>query len=260
MPSAPYQWIEEPGPPTLAPGSILLTSFPSAGLAATVAAHYIVRGLRLPRIGLFDSADAAPVAVVQSGLVNPAIRCYGRPNLGIVVSEFPPTISAARPVADAILDTAEAKGCRLVLCLEGVVPHPVQDEAVPTTAESVWVVLAREDPAMIKGLGAAGVRPLEDGVIGGVSGSLLVGGLHRKTPVAALLVSAQGPEGFPDHRAGAALIETLDRFLPELQIDTKPLRSQAEVIEKALRAAMRGRPKPSELPEPTPPSDGTMYQ
>jgi uncharacterized protein len=257
---APYQWIEEPGATSLAPGSVLLTSFPSAGLAATVAAHYIVRTLRLPRVGLFDSPDAAPVAVVQSGLVNPAIRMYGRANFGIVVSEFPPTLSAARPVADAILATAESKGCRLVVCLEGVVPHPVQEEPETPNVESVWTVLAREDPALLKGLSGAGVRPLEDGVIGGVTGALLVAGLHRKTPVAALLVSSRGPEGFPDHRAGAALIETLDRFLPELEIDTKPLRSQAEVIERALRAAIGGRPKAPDGDDAPPSPGAAMYQ
>jgi predicted ATP-grasp superfamily ATP-dependent carboligase len=260
MAPAPYGWIEEPGEPNLGPGSVLLTSFPSAGLAATVAAHYIVRTLKLPRIGLFDSPDAASVAVVQSGLVNPAIRMYGRANFGIVVSEFPPTPSAARPVADAILGAAEAKGCRLVVCLEGVVPHPVEESPDTPNAESVWVVLAREDPALLKRLNAAGTRALGDGVIGGVTGSLLVAGLRAKTPVAAVLVSSQGPEGFPDHRAGAALIEMLAKFLPELEIDTKPLRSQAELIERALRAAMRGRPKTPEL-EPAGPSSGSsMYQ
>jgi len=79
--------------------------------------------------------------------------------------------------------------------------------------------------------------------------------------VAAILVSAIGPEGYPDHRAGAALIETLDRLMPELKIDTGPLRSQAEVIERALRAAMRQRPN---APTSTPPlpehGEGTMYQ
>ncbi len=113
------------------------------------------------------------------------------------------------------------------------------DAAGAPADEQVWVAFSRKDPAFAKGFEAAKTRPLEEGVIGGVSGALLVQGISRSVPVAVLLVSARVAEGLPDHRAGAALIETLDRLLPELKIDTGPLRAQAEQIEKALRAVMK---------------------
>lgn len=263
MPAAPFRWIDEPGTPPLSRGAVLLTSFPSAGLATTVAAHYIVRTLNLPRVGLLDSPDAAPIALVQSGHVQPAVRVYGRPNLGLVVSEFPTSPTASAAIAETILQTAEAKGCRLVICLEGVVPHPVEEGETPADdepAESIWVVLSRPEPALAAAFHTAGARPLEDGVIGGVSGALLVRGLQKNVPVAVLLTSSRGPEGFPDHRAGAALIEMLDRFLPELEIDTGPLRSQAEIIERALRAAMKNRPKNGEAPPAGSRPEPGMYQ
>jgi predicted ATP-grasp superfamily ATP-dependent carboligase len=75
-----------------------------------------------------------------------------------------------------------------------------------------------------------------------------------------LLVSARTTEGFPDHRAGAALIETLDRLFPELTIDTGPLRTQAELIEKALRAQMLSRPKAGDDRAPPAPTDTPIYQ
>jgi predicted ATP-grasp superfamily ATP-dependent carboligase len=255
-----FRWVDEAGAPTLAPGSVLVTSFPSAGLAATVAAHYIVRSLNLPRVGQLDSPDAAPFAVIQSGHVNPAVRVYGRPNFGLVVSEFPPTIASAAPLAEAILAAAEARRVRMIVSLEGVVPHPIEDEASSDGTESVWFAASKEDPATLTGFTAAGARRLEDGVIGGVSGAMLVAGLHRAVPVVTLLVSSTVPEGFPDHRAGAALIEMLDRCLPEIQIDTKPLRTQAEVIERALRAAMRQtKTGPTPSPEKGETTPG-MYQ
>ncbi len=79
-----------------------------------------------------------------------------------------------------------------------------------------------------------------DGVIGGVSGALLVEGLPAKIPVGALLVSATDA-GYPDHRAAAKLIEVVDQLLPHVKIDTRPLRTQAELIERALRAAVKSR-------------------
>jgi predicted ATP-grasp superfamily ATP-dependent carboligase len=261
-----YTWREE-GPASEGPGTgaVIVSSFPSAGLAATVASHYMVRSLHLKRVGRFESADLAPVAVVQGGEVNPTIRVYGRPGLALVLSEFPPLPSQLNPLARTILQTAERLRARLLVCLEGVVPHPeleASDGAVaaaPDAPENVWVAYSRRDPAILEAFAKTQARPLEDGVIGGVSGALLVQALGRSVPVAVTLVSTRAAEGLPDHRAGAVLIETLDRLLPELKIDTGPLRKQAAEIERMLRAAMKTRPAVESETEESPPSSPTMY-
>jgi len=261
-----YAWRMEPGHEKESGASpVVISSFPSAGLATTVAGHYMIRALELPRIGRFESPDAAPIAVVQDGEVSPTVRVYGRDGLALVLSEFPPTPSQANALARTILDAADARHARMVLCLEGVVPHPSDDEEPPAGAasapvvEQVWGAFSRRSNELEAAFTAAKVRRLEDGVIGGVSGALLVQALGRTTPVAVLLVSANATEGLPDHRAGAALIETLDRLLPELKIDTGPLRAQAEEIEKALRAAMKRRPEAATAEPETPPSP-EMYR
>jgi predicted ATP-grasp superfamily ATP-dependent carboligase len=260
-----FTWQEEaPAPKNFGEGSVLVSAFPSAGLATTVAGHYMIRALSLPRVGRFESPEIAPIAVVQGGEVHPIIRVYGRPDLGLVLSEFPPSPSQANSIARAILDAAERHKVRMIIGFEGVVPHPPgdgeaeeQESAVAEdqSPEQVWVAYSRKDPTILKSFEPAKARLLEDGVIGGVSGALLVQGIGRPVPVAVLLVSARVAEGLPDHRAGAALIETLDRLLPELEIDTGPLRAQAEQIEKALRAVMKSHPAsspPTEAPPPTP--------
>jgi len=247
-------------------GAVLVTSFPSAGLATTVASHYILRSLKLPRVGRFESPDLAPIAVVQGGEVNPIIRVYGRPGLGVVLSEFPPLASQLTPIARTILEGAERLSARLIVCLEGVVPHPELENGTETTqvpaaevTENVWAAFSRRDPELLSAFARTQARSLEEGVIGGVSGALLVQGLGRKVPVAVVLVSTRAAEGLPDHRAGAVLIETLDRLLPELKIDTGPLRKQAAEIERMLRAAMKGRPAAAEPEESAPPTESGMY-
>jgi predicted ATP-grasp superfamily ATP-dependent carboligase len=261
-----YTWQEEGGSSAgIGAGAVFVSAFPSAGLATTVAGHYMIRALRLPRVGRFDSPDIAPVAVIQSGEVHPTVRVYGRDNLALVLSEFPPTPTQANSLARTILAGAEARKARLIVCLEGVVPHPEETaegaaDAKATPApeppvdEHVWAAFSSADPALRKTFESARARSLEDGVIGGVSGAMLVQGIGRRIPVATLLVSARVAEGLPDHRAGAALIETLDRLLPELKIDTQPLREQAEQIERALRSAMKRRPMEAadDAPETTP--------
>lgn len=241
------EWVDD-GAAVLAPGAIVLSSFPSAGLAATIAAHYIVRSLNLPRIGVLTDSDGPGIAIVQAGQVHPPTRVHGRRDLAVVLSELPVPTGGANDLARAILDGAERRQARLLVSLEGVVPHPPVPEDVEAP-ESVWVALSKSDESLGRQFTSAKARRLEDGIVGGVSGALLVEGIRRQLPVAVLLVSARS-SGYPDNRAGAVLIETLDRLLPELKIDTGPLRSQAEQIEQALRSAMKSR-EGSAAKEPT---------
>jgi uncharacterized protein len=261
--AAPYRWRDdEHASDSVQPGAILLSAFPSAGLAATVAAHYMIRALGLPRVGVLDSEDAPPLAIVQQGHVQPSIRVYGRKDLAIVMSEFPPLPAAIRPLTDAILDGAERLQARYILAIEGVVPHPLSGEegGTPMPDEQVWGVVADDQNPLLALLQKAGVRPLMDGVIGGITGALLVRSQSRKMPVGGLLVSARDTEVYPDHRAGAALIEVIDKVLPDVQIDTKPLRTQAEMIERMLRAAMQSQKQsPAATTEP-PEETRTIYQ
>lgn len=255
-----FRWSDE-STPVLEPGAVVISCFPSAGLATTVAALYMVRSLKLPRIGRFEAPDIMPIAVVQGGEVNPPIRVYGRKDLAVVVSEFPPSPSQASAIATAIMEGAEARKARWILGLEGVIPHPEsdsEDDEKPSDG-NVWVAVSRSDAGIQRALAPSGALPLEEGIIGGVSGALLVQGIGGPLPVAVLLVSARSGEGYPDHRAGATLIEAVDRILPEVRIDTGPLRAQAEEIEKALRNAMKSRAGSEDAASkaPTPPE---MYR
>lgn len=158
---------------------------------------------------------------------------------------------------------------RWIIGLEGVIPHPetadpeTPNQEPPEEEGKVWSVSSspKIDASSLK---ESGAERLEEGVLGGVSGAMLVQALGGSVPVTVLLVSAREAELFPDHRAGAALIETLDRVLPELKIDTGPLRAQAEQIERALRSAMKtragGTPPPSPTPHDTAASANQMYQ
>jgi uncharacterized protein len=257
-----FEWQVDAEAKPLEPRAVLLCGFAGAGLAATVAAHYMVRALDLPRIGILRSGLEIPIAIVQNGRVQPPIRVHGSGKIAIALSEFPPPPVGLAGLADALLTGAESRNVRLLLALEGVVPHPLVDsdsgEESALGEEQAWVVSARPDPELLATFGKASARPLEDAVLAGVAGALLVRAQNRPLPVAALLVSARDSEGFPDHRAAATLIETVARLLPDLKIDTAPLRTQAEAIERALRAAMKGQ-KPDAAP-PKAPENASIYQ
>ncbi len=254
-----FVWRDE-GAAVLQPNAVILSCFPSAGLATTVAALYMVRALKLPRIGRFESPEMIPIAVIQGGEVNPPIRVYGRKDLAVILSEFPPTPSQASALATTISEGAAARKARWILGLEGVIPHPAGDDSgAEPPDEKVWAAFSHRSPSLEKTFAPSGAVALEDGIIGGVSGALLVQGIGAPVPVAVLLVSARTGEGYPDHRAGATLIEAVDRILPEVRIDTGPLRAQAEEIEKALRSTMKAHASQGQR-TPTADSPDEMYR
>lgn len=241
------------------PGAVLLSCFPSGGLAPTVAGHYILQTLKLPRIGWLTSDELPPLAVIQGGRVNPPVRAYGSKDLVLVLSEFPLPSDLINPLAATILNLAMQLKVGGILGLEGVVPHPLDPEAGDTAPpeEMVWYAASGSSEPLPPRYKEAGVRAMGDGVIGGVSGALLVQAIGASIPVGTLLVSATDA-GYPDNRAAAKVIEVIDQILPNMKIDTKPLRTQAEMIERALRAAVKSRP--SATPGPAGTENLPIYQ
>lgn len=252
-------WRPDAGAELPEPGAFVLSCFPSAGLAPTVAGHYVLQVLKLPRIGALTSEDFPPLAVIQGGRVNSPVRVYASKDLVLVLSEFPLLPGLVTELAAAILKLASDLKASRVLGLEGVVPHPIDadDEETKPAEEMVWYAGSGASEKLPPEFKSAGVRPMNDGVIGGVSGALLLEGLNSRVPVGALLVSATDA-GYPDHRAAAKIIELVDQILPHVKIDTGPLRTQAELIEKALRAAAKSRPPAP--PGGTAPENNPIYQ
>ncbi|MCK4756821.1 MAG: PAC2 family protein, partial [Thermoplasmata archaeon] len=60
---------------------------------------------------------------------------------------------------------------------------------------------------------------------------------------------ADAHQDYPDARAAARLIESLDNFFPKLKLDPQPLIDEAELLEKQLKKAME-QAKPA-LPGPS---------
>jgi predicted ATP-grasp superfamily ATP-dependent carboligase len=208
----------------------------------------MLQALKLPRIGTLTSEDFPPLAVIQGGRVNPPVRAYANKELVLVLSEFPVLPGLVNELATAIIDLAMQLKVSRIIGLEGVVPQPVDMEDTGTGStssdEKVWYAGSGTPTQLPAEYRAVGVRTMDTGVIGGVSGALLVEGMTATIPVGSLLVSA-ADAGYPDHRAAAKIIEVIDQALPHFKIDTKPLRTQAEMIERALRAAVKSRESPS---------------
>jgi uncharacterized protein len=76
-----------------------------------------------------------------------------------------------------------------------------------------------------------------NGVVTGLAGGLLLSAIGRTTPVLCLV--AQAHKDYPDARAAAKVIETVNPLVPLMVLDTKPLRDKARQIEAEVRKTLQ---------------------
>ena len=174
------------------------------------------------------------------------------------VSEFHPAPAIIHPLATAILDWVQEQRCSLLVSPEGLVV-----EALPNASR------ASRTPHLtdVKVYGVASTRkarelyiepnmiPFAEGVITGIAGVLLNEGRRRGFDVLTFLAEAQAD--YPDARAAAKVIETINRILLRTPLDPVPLYAEAERIEQQLLSIQKHAAERSRT-EPSPPSSQPM--
>ncbi|MEE9268114.1 MAG: PAC2 family protein [Thermoplasmata archaeon] len=218
--------------------SVLIDGFPSVGLVSSIVANYLVDLLDLEQVGVVDSSQFPTVALVKGGVPLHPVRIYaggqetGGRKVVIFISEFQPAATMIKDIADAMLDWAEAQGCSLLVCPEGLIL-----DRESGTQERVSVYGVGSTAATTTMLKDSEIPIFEEGVITGVAGVLLNEGRKRGFDVISVLSEAH-PD-FPDARAAARVIETVDKVLLKMGLDTKPLYDEAGRIEQQLKSVNR---------------------
>ncbi len=217
--------------------ALVIVAFPSMGAAAPIAGTYLHSHLNLPLVGHVTSPDIAGVVHIENGIACSPLRIHGGetkcsldgpcPRIFVLTSEVPIPAEILDEVADAII--AWAAPARMVLCLDAVARDAADDDTPDVYAGGATL-------GALKALESAGAETLKKGIIGGLPAFLLSQGRTTPFHVGTLIVEAA--ESHPDGRAAAALIETLDRMIPELVVDAKPLLEDAMQLEAQVRRAM----------------------
>jgi len=242
-------------------GAIVIDGFPSVGLVSSIVANYLVDTLGMEQIGIVESPAFPTVSLVRNGQPQHPVRVYaGHPGqdrakdrIVAFVSEFHPAPAIIHPLATAILDWVQEQRCGMLVSPEGLV--------VEKSAESHRGGRGSK-LADVKVYGVASTRkardlyiepnvlPFNEGVITGIAGVLLNEGRRRGFDVLTLLAEAQSD--YPDARAAAKIIETINRILLRTPLDPVPLYHEAERIEQQLRSIQRhaAEKAPSEASSP----------
>jgi len=206
----------------------VLDGFPSVGLASTIAANYLVSSLKMDQVAALDCDYFPPVSMIYASKPKFPARVYVDPSyrLAVFISEFSPAPFLNRPLAKTMLGWSLEKGASTMITSMFLPLGEAEGEQFDILGVGS-TERARER------LGACGVRQLDVGMIAGIAGTLLNEGRWAEFDVICLVARAR-PE-IPDARAAARIIETLDKLIPDMQVDVKPLYEEAERIEERLK-------------------------
>ncbi len=212
-------------------GAAVVEGFPSVGLVSTLAANYLIEQLKLPKIGGMLSNQLPVTSIIRDGEPNHPVRIYGDKRLVVFISEFRPPATLVQPIVDNMLEWTRQNGCDLIISAEGL---PMQEtEQHPEEIHVSGVASTKKGRDL---LAEHKINPLNEGIITGISGVLLNEGARTDRDIVCVIADAH--ESYPDARAAARIVETIDELLPQIKLDTKPLYAEAEKMENEIKAAL----------------------
>jgi len=242
-------------------GAMVVVGFPTHGLVGSVAASYLVHSLDMSLVAYMISEEFPPTVIMEEGVVSAPVRFYASKlvcgvdrscdQLVVVIADIQPPVSMLNSLGRVLLDWAEAKGVQLIVAIEG---QPIENETARGDARVVAMANRAAAPILEKYRFQAA-----NGVVTGLAGGLLLGAIGRTTPVLCLV--AQAHKDYPDARAAAKVIETVNPLVPLLVLDTRPLRDKARQIDSEVRKTLQQtRESVSRMRATEPDGAGEMYR
>lgn len=209
----------------------LIEGFPGLGLVASIAVDQITKQLGLEYYGEIRCDSLPPVASFDDGRFQDLLRVYAGedPSVMTLRSDLMIPPDAIREVSQCTLNDLSPQFDRAIF----IAGAPANSE------EEVGDVRAACTTDDIRGdLESAGIEFAEEsGLIGGITGALLMECYREGIPAAALIVKAR--PNIPDPGAAQALIESSLEPLVEFDIDTTELQEQADQIQEQLQQVVQ---------------------
>jgi len=215
-------------------GSVVVEAFPSNSFTSLLTAGYLRDQLNLPLIGVMTSPEFPPRAIIESSRPVHAVRIYGDERLVVFLCEFKiPTDPLVYHVAQAVLDFCKRHASSLLVTIEGL---PMEREQLQQDdADKLRYISTSKKfcNAMVEW----GHIPVDEGVIMGVTGTLLSEGALSPTDVCCLL--SPTPKGLPDVKSAVRVVQLLDKYLDQFKVDLGPLEEKALKLQQGISEFLR---------------------
>ncbi len=205
---------------------IIIEGFPGFGFVSTIATEYLIKHLDAKPIGRIVSDKILPIAAVHKNeVIYPLEIFYDKKTNIIIVQAVTPVEGLEWRLADAIVNLAKEVNAKEIIGLEGVASQEEIKNA------NVFFYANKEEKR--KSLSNIKIKPLQEGIIIGVTGALLM--KTGDVPFSCFFVETH--TGLPDNKAAAKLVQVLNNYLG-LTIDPKPLVEKAKEVEDKLKGLM----------------------
>jgi uncharacterized protein len=203
-------------------GAIIIEGFAGFGLVGTIASEFLVDHLGAEQIGKLTSDKIPAIIAIHEGeVVEPYAIFYNEKHNLIILRAIGSVSGLEWDIAESTLNLAKEIGAKEIISIEGV-------GGVKDKIENPKVFYYSNNPQKQKNFEKMGLKQMKEGIIVGVTASLL-----SKLKEATFLF-AESYADFPDSKAGAKIVEVLDKYLG-LKVDYKPLVAKANQFEGKIR-------------------------
>ncbi len=196
---------------------IIIEGFPGFGLVSTISTEFLIEHLNAEKIGKINVEESPPMVAVHKGkVIDPIGIFYDKKHNIVIIHAVTPITKMEWKLANVIQDLAKKLNAKEIISLEGVGGEGKKSGAFYYSNFS-------------KKMEKCGIQKLDEGIIMGVTGALLL-----KKNLKLSCIFAETHSALPDSRAAAKIIENLDKYLG-LKIDPEPLIEKAERFESKLK-------------------------
>ncbi|MFC1723165.1 proteasome assembly chaperone family protein [Nanoarchaeota archaeon] len=205
---------------------VIIEGFPGFGLVGTITTEYLLNELKAEVIGSITSEKLPPMVAIHDNKTVEPIGIYYVKKFNLVLLHVMTNVKGLEwEMSEALVDLAKQLEASDIISIEGV--------GTPVPEDEVHSFYFSNNPAGIKKFKDAKIPPLKEGIILGVTATLL---LQAEQDLSSIFVETHS--NLPDSKAAAKAVEVLDKYLG-LSIDYKPLLKQAEKFEEKIKKMMQ---------------------
>jgi len=234
--------------------AMVITCFPTVGMVSSIVGHYLIDHLDLEYVGGLVDPRLPSISLIQKGVPLPPIRAYaGEPTctlegctqIILLMSELVVPEQLVHEIVWKLFEWSKEKEIKAGVVIDAFAKTGMKanlNGAEPTVdyddTDGIDLVGIGANEEMRDKLVEMGIPLLEQGVIKGINAAILSESHRRGLGLMSIMVEAD--PRFPDARAAAVLIETLNALLPAIELDHAPLIKEAEQLELQLKEMMEG--------------------
>ena len=212
----------------------MLEGFPGMGLVSTITIEFLIEHLGAEQIGKIMIQENSPLVAIHHGKVIDPLGIFYVKKYNLIILHALTSVKGVEwQLVDKILELNKLLKVKELISIEGVVTQE------PLGKSKTYFLTNHKKSRFV----GKGIPPLDEGVVVGVTGALL---LQAKTNLTCLF--AETHLQFPDSRAAAEIIKTLDALFG-FSINYKPLLKKAEEFETKVKTLLEKNKQAVEMQE-----------